>query len=431
MSHQTRFQAYLSDLHAALGDRRRRDHFDTYCSGLMMNLERKSVEPMAATLGSDNVSASHQALLHFVAEAPWSDAALLERIETRVDAAMGDDPRYWLVDDTGMPKKGRHSVGVKRQYCGQLGKQDNCQVAVSLSLASQAASVPVDYQLYLPEQAWAGNAERRAAAGVPEDVEFRTKPQIALDQIRRRVERGTTPGLVVADAGYGVDVAFREGLDALGLIYSVGVQANTSVWAPGVEPLPPKPYSGRGRRPTTMVIASGHEPQSVESLARSLPAQKWRTVTWREGTNTELSGRFARVRVRAASRDHQRAERRPEQWLLIEWPSGEPEPTKYFLSTESASTTIAELVTTAKIRWRIERDYQELKGEFGLNHYEGRGWRGFHHHASLCIATYAFTVLERLRHPARKKNPSRPSAPALPEGYIPRGSPDTDAATRA
>jgi len=430
MSYHTRFQAYLSDLHDALGDRRRHERFDTYCSGLMMNLERKSVEPMAATFEPDNVSASHQALLHFVAEAPWSDAALLERIEARVDAAMGDDRRYWLVDDSGMPKKGRHSVGVGRQYCGQLGKQDNCQVAVSVSLASEAASVPVDYRLYLP-QAWTKDAERRAAVGVPEDVEFRTKPEIALEQIRARVERGTTPGTVVADAGYGADVAFREGLDALGLTYSVGVKANTSVWAPGVEPLPPKPSVGRGRRAKNMVIAPGHEPQSVESLARSLPTQKWRTVTWREGTNTELSGRFARVRVRAASRDHQRVERRPEQWLLIEWPPEEPEPTKYFLSTESASTTLAELVATAKIRWRIERDYQELKGEFGLNHYEGRGWRGFHHHASLCIATYAFTVLERLRHPGRKKKPSRPSAPALPEGYVPRGSPDANAATRA
>ena len=343
---------------------------------------------------------------------------------------MGSDRRYWLVDDSGMPKKGRHSVGVARQYCGQLGKQDNCQVAVSVSLATEAASVPVDYRLYLPEL-WAEDAERRAAVDVPEDVVFRTKPRIALEQIRERVARGTTLGLVVADSGYGCDVAFREGLDALGLTYSVGIKANTSVWAPGVEPLAPRPWSGKGKHPKNMVVAPGHAPQSVESLARSLPAQKWRTVTWREGTNTELSGRFARVRVRAASRDHQRVERRDEQWLLIEWPQDEPEPTKYFLSTESASTPLAELVATAKIRWRIERDYQEMKSEFGLNHYEGRGWRGFHHHASLCIATYAFTVLERLRHPVRKKNPPRPAPPAVPEDHIPRGSPDASPAARA
>ena len=430
MSFTDRFDAYLADLHDVLGDKRRRARFDAYCTGLSLNLDRKSVEPMAAALEPDNVLAAHQSLQHFVADAPWSDAALLGRIESLVDEAMGEAPRYWLVDDTGMPKKGRHSVGVARQYCGQLGKQDNCQVAVSVSLATEGASVPVAYRLYLPGS-WAEDDERREAVGVPEEIGFATKSAIALEQIRERVERGTRPGTVVADAAYGSDVVFREGLDALGLIYSVGIGANTSVWAPGVEPLPPKPYSGRGRRAKNMRLAPGHEPQSVEALALSLAGQKWRTVTWREGTNGELSGRFARVRVRAASGDHLRAERREEQWLLIEWPPDEAEPTKYFLSTEPLSTTLAELVATAKIRWRIERDYQEMKGEFGLNHYEGRGWRGFHHHASLCIATYAFTVLERLRRPARKKNLPRPSAPALPEGFRPRGSPEADAASRA
>ena len=430
MSFTHRFRAYLAELHDTLGDRRRRDRFDAYCTGLNLSLERKSVEPIAAALEPDNVAAAHQSLQHFVADAPWSDAALLGRIETLVDKAMGEGPRYWLVDDSGMPKKGRHSVGVARQYCGQIGKQDNCQVAVSLSLATEAASVPVDYRLYLPE-AWAKDTDRREAVGVPENVVFRTKPEIALEQIRARVARGTTPGLVVADSGYGNELAFREGLDALGLTYSVGIKANTSVWAPGVEPLPPVQPCGRGRRATNMVVAPGHAPGSVEALALSLPRQKWRTVTWREGTNAKLAGRFARVRVRAAHRDRKRAERRSEQWLLIEWPADEAEPTKYFLSTEPASATLAELVATAKIRWRIERDYQELKGEFGLNHYEGRGWRGFHHHASLCVATYAFTVLERLRHPARKKNPSRPPTPAVPEGFRPRGSPETGATTRA
>ena len=187
------------------GDRRRRERFDAYCTGLNLPLERKSVEPIAAAVDPDNVSARHQSLLHFVAEAPWSDRALLERIESGVDAAMGDARRYWLVDDTGIPKKGTHSVGVARQYCGQLGKQDNCQVAVSVSLATETASVPVDYRLYLPER-WARDAERRGAVGVPEDIEFRTKPEIALEQIRARVARGTTPGTVVADSGYGSDI---------------------------------------------------------------------------------------------------------------------------------------------------------------------------------------------------------------------------------
>ena len=430
MSLTDRFHTYLGELHEVLGDKRRRARFDAYCTGLCLDLDRKSIEPIAAALEPDNAAAAHQNLQHFVADAPWSDAALLERVETLVDEAMGDAPRFWIVDDTGNPKKGRHSVGVTRQYCGQLGKQDNCQVSVSVSLATEAASVPVAWRLYLPE-VWAKDAERREAAGVPEDLVFRTKPQIALEQIRERVERGTSPGLVVADSGYGYDIGFREGIEALGLTYSVGIKANTSVWAPGVEPLAPKPWKGRGRRAKNMVLAPGHEPQSVQSLALSLPGQKWRTVTWREGTNAELSGRFARVRVRAASGDAQRAERRAEQWLVIEWPADEPEPTKHFLSSEPESTTLADLVSTIKIRWRIERDYQELKGEFGLNHYEGRGWQGFHHHASLCIATYAFTVLERLRRPAGKKNRPRPQAPGVPEGFRPRGAAQADAAARA
>ena len=288
MSLTDRFHAYLADLHDVLGDKRRRARLDAYCTGLNLSLARKSIEPMAAALEPDNVAAAHQSLQHFVADAPWSDAALLGRIETRVDEAMGDAPRFWLVDDTSMPKKGRHSVGVARQYCGQLGKQDNCQVAVSVSLATEAGSVPVAYRLYLPES-WARDGERRVAAGVPEEVVFRTKLQIALSEIRERVERGTTPGLVVADSGYGSDIAFREGLDELGLTYSVGVKADTLVWAPGVEPLPPKPWSGRGRKPKNMVFVPGHEPVSAEALALSADGR----IVWftSEGVSAPLRAR--------------------------------------------------------------------------------------------------------------------------------------------
>ena len=218
MSHPSlrqRFDAYRAELHEALGNTRRHRHFDAYCSGLMLNLERKSVEPMAAALEPDNVRSAHQGLHHFVADAPWSDRALLERIESLSEAAMGEAPRYWLVDDSGMLKKGTHSVGVARQYCGQLGKQENCQVAVSLSLATQAASVPIAYRLYLPEP-WASDAERREGVGVPQELRFATKPQIALEQIRAACARGTSPGTVVADAAYGSDLALREGLDELG-----------------------------------------------------------------------------------------------------------------------------------------------------------------------------------------------------------------------
>jgi SRSO17 transposase len=329
-----------------------------------------------------------------------------------------------IVDDTGIPKKGRHSVGVARQYCGQLGKQDNCQVAVSLSAASEHASLPIAYQLYLPHE-WIDDPDRRAAAGVPDDIVFRTKPQIALNQLRAAHAAGIGAEVVLADAGYGNDTDFRDGITEIGLAYAVGIQSSTSLWPPGVQPLPAKPWSGRGR-PTSAIRRDGaHQPISARQLALELPKNAWRRVTWREGTNTKLAARFAAVRVRPAHRDYQRSTPRPEEWCLIEWPPDEPEPTKYFLSTLPATIARRALVNTTKLRWRIERDYQDLKQELGLGHYEGRGWRGFHHHATLCIAAYGFLISEREAIP-----PSGPShtllveEPRIPSDYRPRGSPD-------
>jgi SRSO17 transposase len=331
--------------------------------------------------------------------------------------------RAWIVDDTGIPKKGTHSVGVARQYCGQLGKQDNCQVAVTLSVANEHASLPLAHRLYLP-QPWADDPARRSGASVPEDVVFQTKPGIALDQIRAALEAGVPPAPVVADAGYGADTDFRDGLTALGLLYAVGIQSSATLWRPGEGPLPPKPWSGRGRRPALLRRDDEHQPVSAKDLAFSLPRRAWRTVTWREGSNDTLSSRFAAARVRPAHRDYQRVTPRPEEWCLIEWPEGAAEPTKYWLSTLSPRVTRRALVDTAKLRWRIERDYQDLKQELGFGQYEGRGWRGFHHHATLCIAAYGFLILERAAFPpsAGGRPPSLPAS-ALPEGYRPRGAP--------
>ena len=422
---EERFEAYLDALCETLGHTDRREGLRGYCQGLMLPLARKSVEPLAAGIDPHAVRARHQALHHFVAKSDWSDAALLERVRAWVEPARGrrkDVERYWIVDDTGFPKKGRHSVGVARQYCGQLGKQDNCQVAVSLTLATGEASLPVAWRLYLPEE-WAADAARRARAGVPDSIAFRTKPQIALEQVRDALAAGMAPGFVLADAGYGNDTAFRDELTGRGLRYAVGVQGTTSVWPEGKAPLPPKPWSGMGRKPRLLRRDAQHQPVSVKALALALPATAYHTVTWRQGSKADLSGRFATVRVRAAHRDHGRSRLRDEEWLLIEWPAGQPEPEKYFLSTLPADTSLERLVAVTKMRWRIERDYQELKQEFGLAHYEGRGWRGFHHHASLCIAAYGFVVAERLRHPATKKNGAfRPQSP-VPEGYVPRGRP--------
>lgn len=345
----------------------------------------------------------------------------LRRVRDWVVPTLGlENGCYWIIDDTGFPKKGKHSVGVARQYCGQLGKQDNCQVAVSLSLASEQGSVPIAYQLYLPKD-WAADPARRKTAGVPADIAFATKPEIALAQMRQAIACGVQPGVVLADAGYGDETAFRDGITDLGMLYAVGIRPATTVWAPGTAPLPPKPWVGRGIRPTRLRREPGHEPIAVKALAMTLPPEAYGSVTWREGTNRNLTSRFAALRVRPAHRDYLGTEMRPEEWLLIEWPDGEAEPTKYFLSTAPADATTEQLVFVTKMRWRIERDYQELKQEFGLSHYEGRGWLGFHHHATLCIAAYAYLVAQRLKHGGSKKNFAQPEASALPNDYVPRG----------
>ena len=421
---ERRFDDYLDAIAGALGHADRRAPVRAYCTGLLLPGERKSVEPMAARLAPQRVPAAHQSLHHLVAKAAWRDGAVLDVVRERVLPAIERHGPigYWIIDDTGFPKKGRHSVGVARQYCGQLGKRDNCQVAVTLAVANDHASLPIGYRLYLPE-AWAGDPARRAKAGVPEEVAFRTKPQIALAQIRRAVEQGVPGGVVLADAGYGSDTDFRTGLTERDLCYVVGVQASTSLWPPGMGPLPPKAWSGRGRPPSRVRRSPEHKPVAAEELAKGLPAAAWHTVTWREGSRrAALASRFAAVRVRPAHRDDQLPAPHPEEWLLIEWPEGEKEPTKYWLSTLSAETGFKELVATAKARWRIERDFQELKQELGLGHYEGRSWRGFHHHASLCIAAYGFLAAERCRFPPGGRfNRDRLPVPALPAGFRPRG----------
>ncbi len=256
----------------------------------------------------------------------------------------------WIFDDTGFPKKGHHSVGVARQYCGQLGKQDNCQAVVSLSVANHHASLPIAHRLYLPES-WANDAERRAKAGVPPDITFRTRPEIALDLLRDARAAGIVPATVLADA------------------------------------VPP-PHGRRGGKPSH--AARRARQVSANELTLSLPAEAWRNVTWRV-MDDPLTSRFARLRVRPATP----AEQPRKEWLLIERPEDEPKPTKCWLSTMPADTGFEAMADRGKLRWRIERDYQDLKQELGLGHYEGRGWRGLHHHITLCIAAYGFLIAER------------------------------------
>jgi SRSO17 transposase len=426
MSASQRFEHYMEHLAGGLGHMDRHAGLKGYCTGLMLPLSRKSVEPMAARVDPLHASARHQSLHHFVAKAEWSDDEMLRRVSQWVVPKMDmSGGGFWIIDDTGFPKKGKHSVGVARQYCGVLGKQDNCQVAVSISLATEQASVPVAYRLYLPKE-WAQDPERRQKTGVPADIEFATKNEIALQQLETLLAEGAPKYCVLADAGYGVDQAFRQRLTELGLPYVVGIKSSVVVWPPGIEPLPPKHYSGMGRPPVVPRRTPARQPVSVKDLAHALPTSAFQIISWRQGTNEMLSGRFAAVRVRHAGGNIGKARLHPEQWLLIEWPAGDADPLKYYLSTLPDDIALNDLVAQAHMRWRIERDYQDLKQELGLSHYEGRGWRGFHHHATLSIAAYGFLITERIatgKPVGAKKNFAVRKVPALPADYIPRGSP--------
>jgi SRSO17 transposase len=421
-----RFAAYIEGLAEAAGHADRNVPLKNYCMGLLLPGERKSVEPMAARLAPDRVRRMHQSLHHVVADAPWRDEAVLDRcLDFVLPAMLRQEPVVaWVVDDTGFPKKGHESVGVARQYCGQVGKQDNCRVAVSVSVTTEKASMPVAFRLYLPE-AWTQDRNRRKKTGVPNQIQFQTKTEIALEQIQRAHQRGIPQGVVLADAGYGVDTSFRAALTKMELAYVMGVQSSVTVWKPGEEPKPAPARRGSTGRPRKLLRRDAkHQPVSAKELAVSLPAEAWKKVTWRQGVKQKLRSRFAALRVRPAHRDYWRAEPHPEEWLLIEWPADEKEPTKYWLSTLPADTALVELVHLAKHRWIIERDYQELKQELGLGHYEGRGWRGFHHHATLCIAAYGFLVAERNRFsPSARIGHLGLPAPEPPPNFRPRGSP--------
>jgi SRSO17 transposase len=408
---ESRFATYVEGLTSVIGHADRAGPLRDYCVGLLAAEGRKSVEPMAAVTAPAEVSVQHQKLLHFVAEAPWLDERVLAKVREMVVPAIERHGAIeaWIIDDTAFPKHGSHSVGVHHQYCGQLGKQANCQVVVTLSIANHHASLPIAYRLYLPK-VWADDAARRKKAHVPEDIAFKTKPQIALEQIRQAHTAGVARGVVLMDASYGSNTALRNGISALALTYVAAIVPTIKV------------------RAVSDGDATGPR-MSVKQLALSLPKHAWRTITWREGTADPLRSRFARVRVRTAP--IRRAAERAEETLLIEWPEGEPKPTKYWLSTLDEKIPFRRLVDIAKMRWRIERDYQELKQEIGLGHYEGRGWPGLHHHGTLCIAAYGFLISERETIPPSGPRSSRMlTKPAIPSSYRPRGAPDPAATPR-
>jgi len=374
-----RLISYFDQIGMVLGNKKRRESFAVYAVGLLSDAERKSVEPLAARACADPERANpeHQKLLHFVGESEWSDHAVRRAATQYALAAIGqrESVGAWIIDDTGFLKQGRHSVGVQRQYTGSAGKITNCQIGVSLTFATPSTHLPVDFELYLPET-WANDASKRRAGGIPKDVVFRTKPELALAMIRRALLDGLPRGLVLADAAYGNSSAFRAALRAEGLDYAVGIEGNTKVWPVGVR---------RG------------QPKSVHDLALAIGIQRYRRVTWRHGSKKPLWSWFATCRVIPCHDDGTAIDEREELWLLIEWPPDEGEPTKYTLSTLPKRTSRQDLARLTKERWRTERIYEDLKGELGLDHFEGRRFRGWHHHVSVALCCYAFVAAEQAR----------------------------------
>jgi SRSO17 transposase len=393
---EQRFQQYTQGIVSRLGHADREEPALMYLKGLVLPGERKSVEPMAARVDGRATDKTRQRMGHIAGNSPWEDSPILQFVHDQVIPTIYDpnDGLPWIIlDDTGVRKKGIKSVCVARQYIGEIGKKDNCQVVVTITFATEHGSIPVAYRLYMPEE-WAKDMERRWEAGIPDEIEFLTKNQIALILIDEAIARGVPVGIFLGDAAYGDDTDLRDGLTERAYLYALAVRAHTTVWWGKYQPATPEPQAV-GRPRTRLLRDADHQPIGVSELARELPESSWETIEWREGTKGALSSRFARVRVRAAHEDKDRQ----EEWLVIEWPEGAKEPEHFFLSTLPESTTFPELVRHIKGRWRIERDYEELKSEFGLDHYEGRKWRGFHHHGTLCIAAYGFLVMERQRAP--------------------------------
>ena len=339
-----------------------------------------------------------QALQQFVNQSPWDPVPVRRRLAERMTAAIA--PAAWVIDDTAFPKFGRHSVGVAPQYCGALGKVANCQVGVSIHAVTDQASCPLDWRLFLPES-WDDDAERRRKAHVPEGERHRPKWQLALELLDELIGWGLAPPVLLADAAYGEVGEFRLGLEQRELAYVVQVPGTLSAYPEDMVP-ETAPYAGRGRR---TVPRYRQRRSSLRQLVVAATAQAASTVTWREGADGEqLVSRFVALRVRPAGIRLRRATHGgelPVRWLLAEWPPGEPEPVKYWLANLPETTPLERLVGLAKLRWRVEHDYRELKDALGLDHFEGRSFKGWHHHVTLVSVAHAFVTLERLDPKAR------------------------------
>jgi SRSO17 transposase len=369
---------------------------EVYLRGLMVDGRRKSIEPMAARLPDGD----EQCLQQFVNQSPWQWAPVRARLARRMQREI--EPEAWIVDDTGFPKFGSHSVGVARQYCGALGKVTNCQVGVSINAATDAASCPIDWRLFMPEE-WDEDEERRRKAHVPEEIRHEPKWKLALAMIDELRDWGLEPPAISADAGFGEITEFRRGLAERELSYVLQVKGQASAYPEEVEPERPD-YRGTGRPPAARYRA---QPSSLRELALRAGKRAAVGISWREGSRGRMQSRFLALRIRPANIQLRRAAHASDSelevcWLLAEWPPGKDEPVKYWLSNLPPDTELRELVRLAKLRWRIEHDYRELKDALGLDHFEGRSFRGWHHHTTLVSVAHGFLTLERRRRPPAK-----------------------------
>jgi SRSO17 transposase len=373
-----------------------------YVRGLLEQAERKSLEPMVGRLGGE---ADYQSMQQFLADSPWDPVLVVRAVAERVAPAI--DVEAWVLDDTGFPKDGKHSPGVKRQYSGTLGKIGNCQIGVSLHAVGSKGTVPLGWALYLPEE-WCKDSERRRKAKIPEGIEFATKPQLGVELAVRAAGWKIRKAPVLGDQAYGDNTELRDQLHNQDVQYVLSVSPDTTVFSAETKFTVPEPRSGPGRKNTHP--RPDRDPESIGQLIARLGEKQLKTVTFRDGPNgTYLKSRFMFVRVRAAHhwRAHDgrgrwgKTEELPprEEWLIAEWPKGKPEPTDYWISNLPRSTKPGRLARLARLRWKIELDYRQLKGQLGLDHYEGRSWLGWYHHTALVTAAHGFLTLERLRPP--------------------------------
>jgi len=389
--------AFAEEMYGSLARCDQRAKGEQYVRGLLLEGRRKSIQPMAARLADGD----EQGLQQFITDSPWDDMPVRRRLARRMTGVI--EPEGWVIDDTGLPKDGRFSPGVGHQYCGALGKTANCQVLVSVNAATDRASCPLGWRLFLPE-AWDHDSERRAKAKIPDDARHSPKWKLALDIVDELIAWGLQRRIVQADGGYGDITAFRIGLQERELSYVVQVKGTTSAQPADAAPVTPA-YRRTGRPP---LAHYADKPRSLRDLAVAAGQASTRTIGWREGDRGPLSSRFVALRVRPAN-DAQRQHDGvlPQCWLLAEWPEGKADPVKYWLSNLPADTAIATLVAAAKLRWRVEHDYRELKQCVGLDHYEGRTYRGLQHHLTCVTVAHAFLTTTRLH-----RDPGRPQTAA-------------------